>query len=259
MIDHKPLKFARQARIQSALDSPASPGGVSVRELTELLGVSQATVRRDLEDLERSGVVRRTHGGAVLVRELPRPDRESRQVAEKRAIAEAALELVQPGSTYFLGGGTTTLQLAALLDGLDVTVVTNSIPIASQLAGGHTRVIVIGGTLRTPELSMVGPNAAEAIRAYRAEIAFLGAPALDAQCGFTQDGDAEAATDTAFLEMARRTVLLVDHTKLGRVSTTFVAGVTGIDTVVTDAAADPRQVRGLTAAGTRVVVAGGER
>ncbi|MEZ5097868.1 MAG: DeoR/GlpR family DNA-binding transcription regulator [Nocardioides sp.] len=259
MVAHKPLKFARHARIQSALDSPESPGGVSVRELTELLGVSQATVRRDLEDLERSGLVRRTHGGAVLVSELPRPDRESRQVAQKRAIAAAALDLVQPGSTYFLGGGTTTLQLAGLLDDLDVTVVTNSIPIATRLADGRARVVVIGGTLRTPELSMVGPRAAEAIRAYRAEIAFLGAPALDAECGFTQDGDAEAATDTAFLEMARRAVLLVDHTKLGRVSTTYVAPLTSIDTVVTDAAADPLQVRAMTAAGTRVLVAGADR
>lgn len=249
---HKTLKVTRHAQIQSALvDSDA----VTVRELTELLGVSEATVRRDLEDLERSGVVRRTHGGAVPVRELPLPDREGRQVAEKQAIAVAALPLVAPGSTLFLGGGTTTLQLAGLLGGLDLTVVTNSIPIASSLADGRARVIVIGGTLRTPELSMVGPRAADAIRAYRAETAFLGAPALDPVAGFTQDGDAEAATDQAFLEMARRTVMLVDHTKLGRVSTTFVADLSAIHTVVTDAGAHPSDLEALAEAGSRVVVA----
>ena len=133
---HKTLKIARHAQIQTAL---RGSDAVSVRELTELLGVSEATVRRDLEDLERSGVVRRTHGGAVPVRELPLPDREGRQVAEKRAIATAALPLVRPGSTCFLGGGTTTLQLAELLGGLDLTVVTNSIPIASSLVTSGLR------------------------------------------------------------------------------------------------------------------------
>lgn len=252
MTAHRTLKVTRHAQIRSALDGVS---GVTVRELTALLGVSEATIRRDLEDLERSGVVRRTHGGAVPVRELPLPDREGRQVAEKRAIARAAATLVRPGSTYFLGGGTTTLQLAALLDGMDLTVVTNSIPIASRLAEGRTHVIVIGGTLRTPELSMIGPRAAEAISAYRADTAFLGVPALAADYGFTADGDAEAATDTAFIAMARRTVLLADHTKLGKVSTTFVAGLRDIHTVVTDAGADPDQVSALTEAGTQVLVA----
>lgn len=253
MTAQRTLKVTRHARIQSALDGASS---ITVRELTELLGVSEATVRRDLEDLERSGMVRRTHGGAMPIQELPLPERSGRNVEEKRAIARTAATLVRPGSTYFLGGGTTTLELARLLVDLDLTIVTNSIPIARELAGGRTQVIVIGGTLRTPELSMIGPRAAEAIHAYRAETAFLGAPALDADYGFTADGDAEAATDTAFMAMARATVLLADHTKLGRVSTTHVASISKIDAVVTDPGTDPALVAALTAAGTRVLVGG---
>ena len=249
------LRVSRFAQIQQMLHADHA---VTIGELTERLGVSEATVRRDLDALQRAGVVQRTHGGAVAasMRELPYPSRGEREVDEKRAIARAAVQEVREGQTLFVGGGSTTLHLAAQLIDLDVTVVTNSLPVASELASGRAcQVIVIGGALRVPEQSMIGPRAVEAIRTYRAATAFLGVPALDSEHGFTADGDAEAATDLAFMEMAQRTVVLADHTKLGRVATTHVVPLSAIDVVVTDGAAGGDQLDALRRGGTSVLIA----
>jgi DeoR/GlpR family transcriptional regulator of sugar metabolism len=203
-------------------------------------------------------VVQRTHGGAVptQLRELPYPRRSVREVAEKQAIARAAASEVREGQTLFVGGGSTTLQLAAQLVDRDVTVVTNSLPVAAELSRGRAgQVIVIGGLLRVPEQSMIGPRAVEAIGTYRAATAFLGVPALDSEHGFTADGDAEAATDLAFMEMAQRTVVLADHTKLGRVATTHVVPLSAVGLVVTDSGASGDQLQALRQAGTSVLVA----
>ena len=255
MASRSTLRVSRLAQIQQMLEAGHA---ITIGQLTDRLGVSEATVRRDLDVLQRSGVVQRTHGGAVpaLEQELPYPIRGRRQVLEKGAIARAAAAMVAPGNTLFLGGGSTTLRLAEHLVDDDVTVVTNSLPVATALSQGRrVQVIVVGGTLRSPELSMIGPRAVEAIRSYRAEIAFLGVPAIDAEHGFTADGDTEAATDAAFISMARRTVVLADHTKLGRVSTTQVVSLADIDTVVTDTGAPTEVLGQLRAAGTQVVVA----
>lgn len=256
MAGRSSLRAARLARIEQLL---ADGDAVTVGQLTDRLGVSEATVRRDLDRLQASGVAQRTHGGAVPMspgRERPLPERSTVQVPEKRAIARAAAALVRPGDTVFIGGGSTTLRLAELLHDAHLTVVTNSLPVATELAGSSgVQVIVIGGTLRTPELSTVGLRAAEGIGAYRARTAFLGVPALDAEHGFTADGDAEAATDSAFIAMAQHTVVLADNTKLGRVSTTHVLPLSAIGTVVTDDGAPPGILAALRAAGADVVVA----
>lgn len=249
------LRVSRFAQIQQMLEDSDA---VTIGELMQRLGVSEATVRRDLDALQRAGVVQRTHGGAVptQVRELPYPRRSSQMVDEKRAIARAAVSEVRAGQTLFLGGGSTTLHLASQLVDLDVTVVTNSLPVAAELARGRAaQVIVVGGSLRVPEQSMIGPRAVEAITTYRASTAFLGVPALDSEHGFTADGDAEAATDLAFMRMSRRTVVLADHTKLGRVATTHVVPLSAIDAVVTDVGAPGDQLEALRRAGTSVLVA----
>ena len=252
------LRVSRLAQIRELV---AGRGVLTVGELTDRLGVSEATVRRDLDALQADGWVQRTHGGVVAahppLHEPPLPERHSRCAAEKAAIARNAARLVSPGDTVFVGGGSTALRLAEELAlGHDVTVVTNSLPVANELSRATAvEVIVIGGSLRTPELSMIGPRAVEAIGTYRAELAFLGVPAIDAVHGFTADGDAEAATDTAFIQMARRTVVLADHTKLGRVSTTHVVPLSSIDTVVTDDGAAAEVLVQLRRSGTHVVVA----
>jgi len=257
MTGRSTLRVGRLATIQRLL---AGRESLTIGELTQELGVSEATVRRDLEMLQADGLVQRTHGGAVpatqRLKERPYPERHSTNVAEKKAIAEAASRFVAPGDTIFIGGGSTTLRFAEQLTSSDLTVVTNSLSVAHELSrASGMHVIVIGGALRSSELSMIGPRAVEAIRSYRATTAFLGVPALDSHHGFTADGDAEAATDSAFIAMARRTVVLADHTKLGRVSTTHVVPLSKIHTIVTDDGASSACVNDLTSSGTQVVVA----
>lgn len=252
-----PLRVGRLATIQRLLEGRDA---LSITELTSTLGVSEATVRRDLERLQADGLVQRTHGGAMPVshhlRERPYPERQAIQAAEKKAIAVGAVGFVSSGDTIFIGGGSTTLRFAEALAVIDLTVVTNSLSVAAELSRtSEIRVIVIGGMLRSPEMSMIGPRAVESIRAHRAQTAFLGVPAIDSHHGFTADGDAEAATDGAFIAMARRTVVLADHTKLGRVSSTHVVPLPMIHTIVTDDGVSDRCVSELRDAGTQVVVA----
>ena len=257
MTGRSTLRVGRLAAIRRLLDGRDA---LSIGELTHQLGVSEATVRRDLEQLQADGLVQRTHGGAVpvthRVHEPPYPERHATHVEAKKAIGKAAMKFVSPGDTIFIGGGSTTLRFAEQLSAIDLTVVTNSLPVANELSRVlGVDVIVIGGELRTPELSMIGPRAVESIRTYRGQTAFLGVPALDANHGFTADGDAEAATDAAFISMARSTVVLADHTKLGRVSTTHVVPLSMIHTIVTDDGASALSVAELQGSGAQVVVA----
>ena len=201
MASRSTLRVSRLTQIQQMLEDDDA---VTVGQLTDRLGVSEATVRRDLDALQRSGssnaptvVPWRPRSASCPTRRAAR-DRSSRSVRSR----EPRLPSSTPGETLFLGGGSTTLHLAEQLVDADVTVVTNSLPVATELSRGRRgQVIVIGGTLRSPEQSMVGPRAVEAIGSYRAAIAFLGVPALDSEHGFTADGDVEAATDLAFIEM----------------------------------------------------------
>ena len=257
MTGRSTLRVGRLAAIQRLL---AGRDSLTIGELTDQLGVSEATVRRDLDTLQADGLVQRTHGGAVPVaqqlRERPYPERHSTNIAEKKAIALAAGSFVSPGDTIFIGGGSTTLRFAEQLTAVDVTVVTNSLSVAHELSRAKgIHVIVIGGALRSSELSMIGPRAVESIRSYRAETAFLGVPALDSHHGFTADGDAEAATDAAFISMARRTVVLADHTKLGRVSTIHVVPLSMIHTIITDDGASSAAIAQLRDSGSVVVLA----
>jgi DeoR/GlpR family transcriptional regulator of sugar metabolism len=257
----KPMMRAdRLQRIQDLVDSN---GSMTVGQLTQELDVSEATIRRDFDDLDFAGLLVRTHGGATSLggrrRELPLNVRDTAMVAEKRAIARRASQLISPGDTIFIGGGSTTHWLAENLHDMQVTVVTNSLPVASELfRSSNVHVVVIGGSLRPLEMTTIGPRAVETIRAHRASIAFLGAPAIDAIHGFTVDGDAEAASDMAYIAGAQRTVLLADHTKLGQICTTHVVDLSEIDTVVTDDGADSKQIAALQKAGTNVLVVGVE-
>lgn len=250
------MRAGRLQKIQSLVDTN---GSMSVLQLTLELAVSEATIRRDFDDLEGAGVLVRTHGGATSLggkrRELPLNVRDSSMVTEKRAIAREAAKLISPGDTIFIGGGSTTHWLAENLHDLQVTVVTNSLPVAIELyRSKNVHVVVIGGSLRPFEMTTMGPRAVETIKAYRASIAFLGAPAIDAAHGFTVDGDAEAASDLAYIACAQKTILLADHTKLGQTCTTHVVDLEKIDTVVTDEGASPALVDALREAGTRVLI-----
>lgn len=215
-------------------------GQVTVAELSEMFDVSEATIRRDLEELDGLGWVRRTHGGAVRLeraaRELPMIQRVPEQQEAKQRIGAAAAGLISDGQTVFLGSGSTVLEIARTLpEGIRLTVITNSLPIINELAQREQiEMIVIGGQFRQSELSMVGHVAEQAILEFRADFAFIGMHAVDTFHGFTNDYLPETMTDRAIIQIAHQVVVVADHTKFGRVSSVLVAPLTSAKTIITD-------------------------
>lgn len=236
------LKTTRQSKIRQIVEDK---GQISVTELNQLLAVSEATIRRDLEELSQLGWVRRTHGGAIKVeraeKEPPILQRQSEQADEKQRIGQKAASLVSEGQTLFLGSGSTVAAMVPHIRHIpDLTVITNSLPVINQLAPrDNIELIVIGGMFRQRELSMVGHVAEMAVREFRADLAFMGMRAIDAEHGFTSDFMPEAMTDRAILQIAPRCVIMADHTKFGRVSTMFLAPVTAAHIIITDKALNP--------------------
>lgn len=236
------IKSARQSKIRQLVEDK---GQVSVTELNQLLAVSEATIRRDLEELAQMGWICRAHGGAIKVeraeKEPPILLRQQEQSAEKQRIGQTAAAMVSAGQTIFLGSGSTVEAMVPHIRHIpDLTVISNSLPVINQLAGlENIELIVIGGMLRQSELSMVGHIAEMAVREFRADTAFMGMRAIDAEHGFTSDYMPEAMTDRAILQIAPRCVIMADHTKFGRVSTMFLAPVTAAHVIITDKALNP--------------------
>lgn len=233
------LKIERQETIHGLIDER---GKVTVAELSGRFAVSEATIRRDLEELDELGILRRIHGGAVrterAVREPPMMQRTRTQQAEKSSIGQAAVQLIGNDETIFLGSGTTVLEIARHIpEHLHLTVITNSLPVVNELANRpQIEMIVIGGMLRQSELSMVGHTAEKDIAEFRADHVFMGMRAIDPARGFTNDFLPEVMTDRAILSIAPQVVVVADHTKFGRVSSVLLAPVTKASLILTDRA-----------------------
>ncbi|MDH6228387.1 MULTISPECIES: DeoR/GlpR family DNA-binding transcription regulator [Streptomyces] len=233
------------------LDEVRRRGGVRVNELTQRLGVSDMTVRRDLDALARLGALEKVHGGAVPVdgaeptgHEPRFEEKTGREPAAKEEIARAAASLVAPGAAVALSGGTTTYALARVLAGVpDLTVVTNSVRVADVLhtarrspdgaeAGGPT--VVLTGGVRTPSDSLVGPVADRAIAALHFDLLFLGVHGISVEAGLSTPNLAEAETNRRLVASARRVVVVADHTKWGTVGLSSFASLSEVDVLVTD-------------------------
>ncbi len=217
-------------------------GRVVVADLVAGLGVSEDTVRRDLHELGARGLLHRVHGGALPSppSALPFVRRLEIGQEEKRALATAALPLVESARTLVLDGGTTAVELARRLPSRWTgTVVTNAPPVASALASHPgAEVVVVGGRLLKAEQVTVGPAAVEAFRALRADVCVLGVCALDPVVGATTTDADEAHVKRAMVACSRKVVALVSNDKLHTSYPWVVAGVGEINDLVTDGAAD---------------------
>jgi DeoR family transcriptional regulator, aga operon transcriptional repressor len=246
----------RAERLSSILDQVGQRGSVDVGELAAALGVSGATVRRDLQSLSRSQLLVRTHGGAVANEvgdEVPTRVKAALRLPEKRRIGRAAADLVPDGAVVGMTGGTTALELARALAGRrGITVVTNAINIANELVGhAGLRLVVIGGIVRQ-SYELVGPAAEAMLANYHLDIAFIGVDGLTPEEGCTTYDELEAQTDLAFLRRSRRNVVITDSSKIGRVTFARISLLSGVTDVVTDQGAHPEQLTALRDAGLRV-------
>lgn len=208
--------------------------------LAQDLAVSRETVRRDLVELESAGLLRRVHGGAVLVEAQPEPPfahRLQQRRAEKEAIARAAAQLPQPGQSCFIDAGSTTALLAVELRQIpELTVITNSLEVAQALRGRPGREVtrLVGGVLTADMPGLGGEIAMAELARYRTDFAFISPVAVDPREGATNFMLAEAQIARLMLQRSRRPVLLADHSKLGMISRTQICGCTEISTLVTD-------------------------
>jgi len=224
----------------------------SVGELAQALAVSLQTVRRDLASLEEGGLVQRVHGGAV-VHDRPEPEeiealnRAGIRQEQKRRIGAAAARLVEPGTTIFLSGGTTTEHVVPFLEHIrGLTVVTNAINIAQALARHpEIEVIVLSGYLRHRELTLLGRLVEEAIGQFNIDRALYGCFGLDPDDGLTGASLEEASTDRAIIAAVDRLTVLADHSKFAQRGPVRMAERSRISTVVTDREAPAEAVRQL--------------
>lgn len=235
------LASQRQEAILAAI---RRHGAARVADLVESLGVSDMTVRRDIGELARRGLVLRVHGGAVDARRAAdEPGFRAKAELfspEKSAIAAAAIEEISPGGAVALSAGTTTHLVARLIAETPalrpLTVVTNSLPAAEvlhQAADPDLNVVLIGGT-RTPSDALVGPVATHALETLRVDVLFLGVHGIDLRAGLTTPNLLEAETDRALVAAAGRTVVVADHSKWGVVGLARIVGLADVDLVITD-------------------------
>lgn len=235
------LASQRQEAILAAI---RRHGAARVADLVESLGVSDMTVRRDIGELARRGLVLRVHGGAVDARRAAdEPGFRAKAELfspEKAAIAAAAVEEISPGGAVALSAGTTTHLVARLIAETPalrpLTVVTNSLPAAEvlhQAADPDLSVVLIGGT-RTPSDALVGPVATHALETLRVDVLFLGVHGIDLRAGLTTPNLLEAETDRALVAAAGRTVVVADHSKWGVVGLARIVGLADVDLVITD-------------------------
>ncbi|MCY7342191.1 MAG: DeoR/GlpR family DNA-binding transcription regulator [Pseudonocardia sp.] len=240
--------LARQ-RQEVILDEVRTTGGARVSELVERLGVSDMTVRRDIEVLAGQGLVTRVHGGATVtgssVDEPGFAAKSGLHTAAKQAIAAAAASLVEPGASVALSAGTTTHAVAtALLAVPGLTVVTNSLRVAEVMHdAGHPSVVLTGGE-RTPSDALVGPIAVEALRRLHVDWLLMGVHGMDAEAGFTTPNLVEAETNRALVACARRVAVVADNSKWGVVGLSTIATLSEVDVVVSDTGlgADARSI-----------------
>jgi DeoR/GlpR family transcriptional regulator of sugar metabolism len=225
------------------LQSVRNDGSARVSDLTQQLGVSDMTIRRDLEVLAKDGLVEKVHGGAVLPgshggHEPGFEDKLVLERPEKTSIARTAAGLVRPGTAIAIAAGTTTFALAqCLLDVPGLTIVTNSLRVANLFGGNRTpdvASVVLTGGMRTASDALVGPVADLTIASLHFDTLFLGCTGLDPEVGLSTPNLAEAETNRALIKVARRVVVLADHTKWGVVSLASFAPVEKVNVLVTD-------------------------
>jgi DeoR/GlpR family transcriptional regulator of sugar metabolism len=232
------LAAQRQALI---VEEVQRRGAVRVSDLTRQFGVSEMTIRRDLDLLVQQGVVDKVHGGATTPRasSTEEPGFEAKwlqQQKEKEAIARAAARQVKPGTAVGLSAGTTTWTLAHELREIPgLTVVTNSIQVAEVLYGGTAdQTVVLTGGVRTPSDALVGPVAVAALRSLHVDLLFLGAHGVDPTTGLTTPNLVESETNRALVASARHVCVLADSSKWGTIGLSTFADISEIDLFVTD-------------------------
>lgn len=247
-------------RRQHIMELLEKEGRVLVSELSSSLSISPLTIRKDLDYLSARGLLERTHGGALSPQKTTMLDpslrvKESHQMKEKKAIAEAAAGLVREGQCVLLDSGTTTTAVARALRRFTyLTVVTNALNIAAELSDTDFDIILVGGTLRKNAFSLVGPLAEEVLRDLRVDILFLGVDGFDVEAGITTPNLLEAQVNRLMMKASSSVVAVCDSTKFDRRSLALITPTAAVNIVITDKKIEAQKRRILEDAGVKVIL-----
>jgi DeoR family transcriptional regulator of aga operon len=235
-------------------------GRVLVDELSADLDLSKITIRKDLDYLQSKDLLIRTHGGALpsqagALSDPSIQEKEELHHEEKVKIAKAAAALVSEGQCIILDSGTTTTEIARSLSSFrHLTVITNAINIAADLARSDFEIILIGGTLRKNSLSVVGPLAEDVLKEMHADIVFLGVDGFDLNIGLTTPNVLEARVNRAMVKAAEKAVAVCDSSKFNRRSLSLIVGADAIDHLITDSKLSLEDVKAIRDAGIEVTI-----
>jgi DeoR family transcriptional regulator of aga operon len=257
----------RYARWNALLELLTDSGRVSVEDAAARLNVSQATIRRDFDQLSQQQMITRTRGGAVangVSYDLPLRYKTAKHSAEKQRIGTAAAALVAPGMVVGLNGGTTTTEVARALamrrdlagnvDDAQLTVVTNALNIANELlVRSRMKIVVTGGVVRPQSFELVGPLGGAILREVTLDIALLGVDALDVTLGAAAHHEGEAAMNSLMVARARRVVIIADSSKLGGHAFARICPIERVETLITDSDASAEVVASYEQTGVRVI------
>lgn len=250
------LTEERRQKIKDILESKKR---ILVNEVSREFNISPVTIRKDLQILEKRGVLTRVHGGAIInhsaVRDLALVEKEHIHISEKKRIAFMAESLISSGDILILDSGSTTTQLARLLKfKKDLTVITNAVNIASELAASELTVMLTGGILREKSFSLVGPLAEESLRTITADKLFLGVDGIDFQYGLTTPNILEARVNNLMIKAAEEVIVLADSSKFGRRSLGVIDSLDSIDRIITDRNISESDLKRLSEIGIEVLV-----
>jgi DeoR family transcriptional regulator, fructose operon transcriptional repressor len=249
-----------EKRRQKVLDLVSERGFIALTELARAIEASESTLRRDLDYWHQQGLVRRTHGGAIYVgdsNELPAlEERTAKQMEEKRAIAKTAADRLRDGDTVLLDGGTTTLEVARLLVGRRLQIVTNSLPIAALFANNReTDLVILGGYVYPRTGVALGPFTVRMLQDVHVHQLVMSVGGITAK-GLFNSNLLLVETERQMMRCADEVVVVADHTKIGRQALAFLCELSEIDTLIVDHELTAKQREMLDQAGARLVVAG---
>lgn len=233
-------------------------GSSRVSELSQAFNVTEETIRRDLEKLEAEGKLKRSHGGAVSVKDMdaesPYFEREILNIGEKMAVAEEAVKYVANNDRIVLDASTTAWYMAKILPDMPLTVLTNSMKVALELSNREKiTVISVGGRLLQKSLSFVGPQTTDALEYYRVGKAFISCQGIHEKRGISDSNEMQALVKKKMVEIADEIYVLADHTKFGLQALSRVASFDEIDFIITDSKTDEKKIPEFRETGVKVI------
>lgn len=256
--DHKVMIEERRRLIREMVEAK---GSVTVDELAESFGISKVSIRSDLRLLDSMGVLVRSRGGALVIRDdddLPITVKENLHRAQKIRIAEEAVKQIEDGETIILDSGSTTAEIAKQIRGLklnSINVITNALNVAVLLANtSHVNLIMLGGVLRNNSFSLSGPQAERALEGLYADRLFLGVDSIDPEIGLMTPHLLEAQLNAKMIQISRKVIAVADSSKLMRRNLSVIARMEQINTLITDKAAPASLVELFNATGVEVIL-----